>query len=652
MSDHVLYTKPLLVTEEKLREAREKQEKQRALREALDKQIEQTKKRKHNDVSKDKPTSLVGGPQEKRYTFSYENGHGKFVLRDDSTEHGGNPTTTRMLMNTRYIPPDPISTQRPSYQSNSLPPNFSMSTSDANPLVPKRPEYNTNSVPVDLVYNISKQKDLTNISPPQVRENVPRGITPRGSPASGGLTDDNEYQTNCLPRNFNLEEVKSQLQHQSQPQSQRHPRSPGRARVLPSGGTQSPFARSPRTPRRPGGPLPPLEIHEVGNGKRTPVRDFPENVGTVSPPREQLAVQPQNGGVSRPVKPKQPLALRGRSNDGRARGAPVPSVPRNNIPTRVVENKVEMLQKELESRDVEMAKLREKEKSWEEQVKQLKLELKSAKKKERDLNKLVKEGPRRAETAPDQPIVSPPVLSSPAIGGKKTNGGPSGGGGPMLGKKQDFAKSRIFTHKNFRPISAPSETVSIVDHPSAREPLPPLQDSFKCASVLTRKTAFGLPEEHANRPVPIEYEHLLQFVNEQIITQQQADGLWRLFTNGAPPLALLRRQSGAVCPVEEVVLNKSYRSEDIDITLHESDHCFINNEGKTEEEEEEDNKKGMEFDSNAEISSVHYETERDTFETFAELHLDDYLSQEGPDEEQIEERSSERNGSSEKSRRR
>ncbi|PWV07261.1 hypothetical protein C3747_104g82, partial [Trypanosoma cruzi] len=175
-----------------------------------------------------------------------------------------------------------------------------------------------------------------------------------------------------------------------------------------------------------------------------------------------------------------------------------------------------------------MAKMREKEKNWEEQVKQLKIELKSAKKKERDLNRLVKEGPRRAETAPDQPFLSPPTLSAPGLPAKKGFGAPSpldrGKNKSLLGAVYSINKHSVLSVRPPMPPQAPTSLKKKMWHHLCRSP-------SNVLLFLTRKTAFGLPEENANRPVPIEYEHLLQFVKEQIITQQQADALWRLFSN-------------------------------------------------------------------------------------------------------------------------
>ncbi|KEG12897.1 hypothetical protein DQ04_01351200 [Trypanosoma grayi] len=625
MSEHILYAKPLVVTEEKLREAREKQQKQRALREALDTQIEQSKKRKQGGASQKKNGSgAANDGVGQRYTFSYENGYGKFVQRDEDTDIIENPTTTSIKRAGQNKPASPTAQQRPLYQSNSLPPNFAMSTSESNPLAPKRPEYNTKSLPVDLVSNKAKINGACNIVSPRIRELLPRGRSSQRSPPPMDASGEAEYQTNCLPRNFNLEDVKKQFQQQQQ--QQRLPLSPQRTGV-PAGGLRSPFSISPRTPKRPGGPLPPLEHLEGANGRRASGRVSPTFEVDGSPTLEHLVAQGQGPGTPRPLKPKQPPALRRKSNETRARPTPGAVAPRS-VQTRVTENKVERLQKELESRDFAMAKMREKERNWEEQVKQLKLELKNARKKERDLNKLVKEGPRRAETAPDQPVESTPVLGSPGTGGKKGVRSPSA---LHLGKKQNFAKSRIFTQEAFRAISAPSEVASTSYVPLSPSPLPPLQESFKCASVLTRKTAFGLPLEHANRPVSIEYEHLLQFVKEQIITQQQADGLWRLFTNEVSPLSLLRRQSGGARVVGGPVVVDNSTFLPREKSPPELEHDIAVQDDEIEKEQSDELETG--FDNGKAHYGEGISDEPDTFETFAELHLEEYLSQEESDAE-------------------
>ncbi|RNC47180.1 hypothetical protein TcCL_NonESM02926 [Trypanosoma cruzi] len=267
--------------------------------------------------------------------------------------------------------------------------------------------------------------------------------------------------------------------------------------------------------------------------------------------------------------------------------------------------------------------MREKEKNWEEQVKQLKIELKSAKKKERDLNRLVKEGPRRAETAPDQPFLSPPTLSAPGLPAKKGFGAPSP---PGQGKKQKFARSRVFNQQTFRPISAPSDAASSSYVPQEENVASLMQESFKCASVLTRKTAFGLPEENANRPVPIEYEHLLQFVKEQIITQQQADALWRLFSNEEPPLTLLRRQSTVAQPSDTTVITNTDNYLVLENGIENSIYNASDAKRKEKIFNEEIDRKELVCSNGHGHEEL--ELEGDTFETFAELHLEESFSQE------------------------
>ncbi|EAN87942.1 hypothetical protein C3747_28g72 [Trypanosoma cruzi] len=628
MSDHTVYPKPLVVTEERLKEAREKQLRQQALKEALDEQIAQTRRRRidHHALSKKNNVMKEDGVR-RQYTFTYEDGHGRFIQRDDSPEPREQPTRTITGTSTVDMTSDNatalsiISGHRkplelvPSKnsQSNSLPPNFSMSTSEANPLVPKRTEHSGQSLPVDSGSSSRKQNGGMNNISPRVRDLFPQGASPKSGSKSAELVDEGGCQKNCLPRNFNLEDVKRLLQG---PQASPRPAQP------PAGGGRSPFPLRNIPQKHHTGHLPPLDPLEGANGRRKSEEPSTGVDLAFSPPHDFLGAHPPNVKSPRLLKLKQLSTPRRLSNEGRGRPTVNALAPRNGQ-ARVTENTVERLQKELESRDVQMAKMREKEKNWEEQVKQLKIELKSAKKKERDLNRLVKEGPRRAETAPDQPILSPPTLSAPGLPAKKGFGAPSP---PGQGKKQKFARSRVFNQQTFRPISAPSDAASSSYVPQEENVASLMQESFKCASVLTRKTAFGLPEENANRPVPIEYEHLLQFVKEQIITQQQADALWRLFSNEEPPLTLLRRQSTVAQPSDTTVITNTDNYLVLENGIENSIYDASDAKRKEKNFNEEIDRKELVCSNGHGHEEL--ELEGDTFETFAELHLEESFSQE------------------------
>ncbi|KAF8286204.1 hypothetical protein TcBrA4_0028320 [Trypanosoma cruzi] len=628
MSDHTVYSKPLVVTEERLKEAREKQLKQQALKEALEEQIAQTRRRRidHHALNKKNNVKEEDGVR-RQYTFTYEDGHGRFIQRDNSPEPREQPTrtitgtstvdmtsdnaTALSIISGHRKPLEPVPSKNS--QSNSLPPNFSMSTSEANPLVPKRTEHSGQSLPVDSGSSSRKQNGGMNNISPRVSDLFPQGASPKSGLRSAELVDEGGCQKNCISRNFNLEDVKRLLQG---PQASPRPAQP------PAGGGRSPFPLRNIPQKHHTGHLPPLDPLEGANGRQ---RSEEPSTGVdlaFSPPHDFLGAHPPNVKSPRLLKLKQLSTPRRLSNEGRGRPTVNALAPRNGQ-ARVTENTVERLQKELESRDVQMAKMREKEKNWEEQVKQLKIELKSAKKKERDLNRLVKEGPRRAETAPDQPFLSPPTLSALGLPAKKGFGAPSP---PGQGKKQKFARSRVFNQQTFRPISAPSDAASSSYVPQEENVASLMQESFKCASVLTRKTAFGLPEENANRPVPIEYEHLLQFVKEQIITQQQADALWRLFSNEEPPLTLLRRQSTAAQPSDTTVITNTDNYLVLENGIENSIYDASDAKRKEKNFNEEIDRKELVCSNGHGHEEL--ELEGDTFETFAELHLEESFSQE------------------------
>ncbi|KPA83346.1 hypothetical protein ABB37_02999 [Leptomonas pyrrhocoris] len=201
--------------------------------------------------------------------------------------------------------------------------------------------------------------------------------------------------------------------------------------------------------------------------------------------------------------------------------------------------------------------------------------------------------PRRAETAPDPPAY-PPGKAPRGVGGirqrRVENGGNRGENAlparPTRLEKVDFSQTRIFNRETFRPITAPEDASSyfggLLHPPSPRTPLPPVQpkaspalaavsteqltaakrtaastaqsdplpheavrqnsvhtvisadDSLKLASLTTRQITLGLPDYGDGAPVPIEFLHLRQFVEAQIITASQAENLWEFFALSVP----------------------------------------------------------------------------------------------------------------------
>ncbi|KAI5689847.1 hypothetical protein MNV84_06022 [Leishmania braziliensis] len=204
--------------------------------------------------------------------------------------------------------------------------------------------------------------------------------------------------------------------------------------------------------------------------------------------------------------------------------------------------------------------------------------------------------PRRAETAPD-PQPHPPMrggLGGAAGGGASGAHGLYGvgagtkgnfdGGRPHQVEKMDFAKVHIFTRENFRPITAPEDAVSyfgMLSPPSlpalAQVPKAKLreqawstieslteaegkeetmgtevgsspsmnaihtytstvtsgEESLKLASLTTRQVTLGLPDYGNSDPVPIQFNHILQFVEAQMITMSQAESLWDFFASSS-----------------------------------------------------------------------------------------------------------------------
>ncbi|AYU81071.1 hypothetical protein LdCL_300032700 [Leishmania donovani] len=181
--------------------------------------------------------------------------------------------------------------------------------------------------------------------------------------------------------------------------------------------------------------------------------------------------------------------------------------------------------------------------------------------------------------------------ASGAGGAHGRNGAGGGGKGNVGGgrshqvEKMDFAKAHIFTRENFRPITAPEDATSYFGMLSPPPSLPPLalapkfksreqarsssesvreaerkeeaigteaasspsingihtfastgtsgEESLKLASLTTRQVTLGLPDYGDSDPVPIQFNHLLEFVEAQIITASQAENLWDFFSASA-----------------------------------------------------------------------------------------------------------------------
>lgn len=184
---------------------------------------------------------------------------------------------------------------------------------------------------------------------------------------------------------------------------------------------------------------------------------------------------------------------------------------------------------------------------------------------------------------------------------------------PTRLEKMDFSKAHIFSRETFRPITAPEDATSyfaglLGSPPPPRTPLPLVQpkptpppapnlaaervpkepakrsafspaasdnaaiqtgtqnsatsgdESLKLASLTTRQVTLGLPDYGDGEPVPIQFLHLHQFVEAQIITATQAENLWEFFALSVPSAlggserdnggggALLRAEGGSRKP--------------------------------------------------------------------------------------------------------
>lgn len=531
MSD-VYYARPVTVTDERLRDAMEKQAKQKALREALDSQI-------NGRGDGTKSVAGLSKAQQKRLEI--------MQLQAERDQQVG-----QQQMSPLYAQP-----QVPgAYQSHSLPPNFAMSSSIAFnndggggmrrsvaglPQQPPSAAYDSHSLPAGF------------------------GYAPTSGPSGGGAfqapnfniaemyAQQQQLHAPCkeLPVPLSPRLIASQSQQQQQLVSSNSDIAGGGRAMLGGGNIYGHAASNNVNSGYSGGAS---DVESVSNILRLAKRvtDNPTSPSRAhghsrdiphAPPEHQQPGSNPSGRRGQEAPPSY-VPQRANSKEAKSRAAATPTdktkQDRTQKETRVAESRVEKLQKELQDRQHEMQRMRDKERDWEDQVKQLKVELKNARQKERDLSKMVGDKPQRAETAPNTGSISKlaplqqvdakhggaaPRLSE--AGRASHVSGPAGAPG-----RKDFNNARVFSNETFRPITAPLEPIEDVLRTSQQQ-LPPLPDSLKMASFNTRKVAFGL--QHTEAPIPMSYETLCDFVKSQVVTQQQADALWVLFSGEDPP---------------------------------------------------------------------------------------------------------------------
>lgn len=527
----VYYARPVTITDDKMREALEKQAKQRALREALDSQI-------HTRMGD-------GGPRGGNLTKAQQKRQELMQMQVDRQQ--------------QQQPPAP-------YQSNSLPPNFAMSSSIG---FGASANFNSNGGVYDS-RSLPNGGALAFGSSPVAQLPPPMGAQSReayqgGYPAMQGLQSPNNGARIFQNQNFNIAEVYAQQQQQQFHAPVRElpvPLSPRQSNAngmyaphepqqqqqssIRGGGVQQGGGMYHLNGQMQGGKLT-SSIHDdgglYGGGGGDNIREILKLANRVTdspqiPPPPPQQAQPRDrdtsNNVSREVGGGVPP--RGSSKEAKNRTAGTPMAKQ----TKVQESRVEKLQKELQDRQNEMQRMRDKERDWEEQVKQLKSELKNARQKERDLAKAMNEKPQRAETAPNQgsltklaPLQQKEEPKRLGAKGQVAGGNTPNNGGSGAPARKDFNNARVFSNDTFRPITAPLEPIDEVLRHSTTTQLPPLPDSLKMASFNTRKTAFGL--QQLSSTAPLSYDQLCDFAKSQVITQFQADDLWRLFTGDEPP---------------------------------------------------------------------------------------------------------------------
>lgn len=564
MSD-VYYARPVTVTDERMQEALEKQAKQRALREALDSQI-------HSRVDDKRPSGLTRAQQK------------RIELQQLQAERQ------------QQQPPQQNQSQQQQHQSNSLPPNFAFSSSismGGRPTISNN-GYDSSTLPVGVF-------SPTNVISPTVRASL-------------------------QAPNFSIAEVYAQQQLSNGVEGG-YLHAPSHELPVPLSPRQMGNA-SPHEPPYPKSTVPYHKPLSTSDMLRSSQQQPPstadwgtgaENVRQILRMAQRVTEDPAPiipGAGSGGQNSRQPASVVNSSRDSTARTAGTPMsrgapVKREKSRERVVESRVETLQKELKTRQFEMQRMRDKEKGWEDQVKQLKQELKNARQKERDLNKIVQDRPQRAETAPNAgsisklaPIDDPrrngaerptapvfrPKQLLPSHSGNNNNNSSDVRASQPQPMRKDFNNAKVFQNETFRPITAPLEPIDDVIRSSAgHQHLPPLPDSLKMASFNTRKIAFGLQQApNGGIPVPLCYQQLCDFVKSQVVTQAQADALWRLFSGEehpkkpSPPLGTRPKDpSRRTVPSSPTYETYDDLGDDDD---EEADQAYYNNEEEEDDE--------------------------------------------------------------------
>lgn len=160
----------------------------------------------------------------------------------------------------------------------------------------------------------------------------------------------------------------------------------------------------------------------------------------------------------------------------------------------------------------------QKEKDWAMQVGKLKEELRKARRQNTQLKEENLKN-RRAETAPEGTAITKRDASLFPNRARYAHGGMR----PFSTANPDFTRAQIFSAETFRRVETPPLEDPSLHHGSDDEAMDlpsPIKDDHTVNNT-------SLPQVVTE--VPIALEHLLQFAQEQIITEKQATNLWQFF---------------------------------------------------------------------------------------------------------------------------
>jgi hypothetical protein len=527
------YARPVTMTDDRVREALEKQARQKALREQLDSQCaEHQGARATSGIYQDPPSSQpMTRAQRHRQRLAEEQ-------RVDGMG-GANPFVRPAMAPPAVMASPP---QHPQTRGQNMPHTGDSVYNMTNMPVSRGGQNQFNSPPhhhqPQQQQQQQQQQQYYAMAPDGTFNNLPqhgRMPTPPSQPQdvrSNGATDgrgfqwQQQHQQQQPPPPPPPPQQQQQQQHYQQPPPAQEHNVSGSMAGMAHGGTSN-------------------EFYDMLNRATEKVVE------------QKLAARGMNDTLNAPpsAQGRPAVALLPRADPQRRVPSRQPGKRSNSSVTGGARDAVEqqqVLQTELDQQRQQMMKLRAKEKEWETQVRGLKNDLRHAAHKEKELTTAMhkrKQSKQRAETAPipKPPSQLPKVVTTRKPGVPKvkvqlqaiSSDEPAMGGSIANGTG---AKKRA-GNMSLRPITAPLEPLYAEPTSGSLPPLPEaLRSGYKTNAFSSIPSARGAPAPMSARDIAaaqvspqsyqLSYAQLLQFAEARVITHRQVQQLWELFSAG------------------------------------------------------------------------------------------------------------------------